>query len=379
MRYGRFLSLLTAVCCLAGCSGGKKAAQSGGSSLDITGELELSYAQMFKVEHVEGGSELVTIGDDSFLLLPEGSELPDGADGLTVINTPVDNIYLAASSAMDLFIGLDSLGSVTMTSTDADDWSLPQVTDALANEDMFYVGKYSAPDYEFLAGEECPLAVESTMICHTPEVREQLEALGIPVMVERSSYETHPLGRMEWIKLYGLLIGKEEQAEKFFAEKQAVFDSMELTDLPDSERRTAAFFYVSPNGYVNVRKPGDYISRMIELAGGRYIFTADDLAVDDNALSTMNIQLEVFYEKAKDADVLIYNSTVGGELYTLDELKALSPVFADMKAVKSGDVWCTGKNMFQQTTCAAEMTRDINLIFTGKAEEQPPVFLHKLT
>ena len=117
---------------------------------------------------------------------------------------------------------------------------------------------------------------------------------------------------------------------------------------------------------------------MIELAGGKYIFTADDLSVEENALSTMNIQMEVFFEKAKDADILIYNSTVSGELQTLDELKSLSPVFADMKAVKSGNVWCTGKNMFQQTTCAAEMTRDMNLIITGKADTQQPEFLHKL-
>lgn len=377
MKRAKLLPLITAVCCLVSCAGAQKKPQKSDNGLNITGEMELSYAEMFSVSHCEGGCELITIGDDEFLLVPEGGKVPEGAEGMTVIQQPLDNIYLAASSAMDLFSGLDSLGSITMTSTE--DWSLPQVTAALENEDMFYVGKYSAPDYEFVMSEECPLAIESTMIYHTPAVKEQLEALGIPVMVEHSSYETHPLGRMEWIKLYGLLVGKEEQAQEFFAEKQAIFNSMELPDLPESERKTAAFFYVSPNGYVNVRKPGDYISRMIELAGGRYIFTADDLSVDENALSTMNIQMETFYEKAKDADILIYNSTVGGELQTLDELTALSPVFADMKAVKSGEVWCTGKNMFQQTTCAAEMTRDLNLIIMGQADKTPPTFLHKLT
>ena len=32
------------------------------------------------------------------------------------------------------------------------------------------------------------------MIYHSPEVLEQLERLGIPVLVERSSYETLPAG-----------------------------------------------------------------------------------------------------------------------------------------------------------------------------------------
>ena len=62
----------------------------------------------------------------------------------------------------------------------------------------------------------CDLAIESTMIYHNPEVKEKLEQLGIPVLVERSSYESHPLGRTEWMKLYAVLLGKEEAAETAF-------------------------------------------------------------------------------------------------------------------------------------------------------------------
>ena len=82
-----------------------------------------------------------------------------------------------------------------------------------------YAGKYSAPDYERILTAECGLAVENTMIYHTPEVKEQLERFGIPVLVERSSYESSPLARMEWIKLYGILLGKEALAEEVFAQQ----------------------------------------------------------------------------------------------------------------------------------------------------------------
>ena len=47
---------------------------------------------------------------------------------------------------------------------------------------------------------------------------EQLERLGIPVLVETSSYETLPMGRMEWIKLYAALLDKEDEAEALFNE-----------------------------------------------------------------------------------------------------------------------------------------------------------------
>ena len=44
----------------------------------------------------------------------------------------------------------------------------------------------SAPDYELIVSEKCGLAIESTMIYHSPEVKEKLEEFGIPVLVEHS-------------------------------------------------------------------------------------------------------------------------------------------------------------------------------------------------
>ena len=60
------------------------------------------------------------------------------------------------------------------------------------------------------------LAVESTMILHSPKVQEMIEDLDIPVFVDYSSYESHPLGRTEWIKVYGAMLNKEKEAEAIF-------------------------------------------------------------------------------------------------------------------------------------------------------------------
>ena len=168
------------------------------------------------------------------------------------------------------------------------------------------------------------------------------------------------------------------QAEELFNEKTKAFDKISVTDIAEDERKTAAFFYITSNGYFSIRKPGDYVSKMIELAGGRYIFTADDLKVDDNALSTMNIQTETFYDIAKNADILIYNSTIDGELDSIDQLIGKCGVLADFKAVKEGNVWCTGQNMFQQTTGAADMICDLNAVFTDTADSSDLTYLHKL-
>ncbi len=203
------------------------------------------------------------------------------------------------------------------------------------------------------------------MIYHNPEVKEQLERLGIPVLVERSSYESHPLGRMEWIKLYGALLDREEEATAYY---DAQLEKLEPVLEQKSTGKTAAFFSVTSNGSVTVRKSGDYIAKAIDLAGGVYM--PRDLSEEENALSTMNIQMETFYDAARDADVLIYNSTIEADLETIGQLAAKSAPLADFKAVQSGDVWCTGKSMFQESQSVGEMILDIHAILTGEDAEE---------
>lgn len=360
----RIFLAASAVVLLCGCSARnsteKKTAFSGK-------QLELRYAEQFSAEHLDNGCTSVKIGEDSYLIVPENIDVPADTKGNIVIKQPVGNVYNAASSAMDLIDGAGAIDHVSMTSTKYEDWSLPVVRNAMDSGDMTYVGKYSAPDYEALIESDCGLAIESTMIYHSPAVKEQLEALGIPVLVERSSYESDPLGRMEWIKLYGIIFGCEEQAEKLFDEKTKQLES--ILSAEKSGKKTA-FFYINSSGGVVVRKPADYVPEMIRMAGGEYIFTADDLNTDENALSTKTIQPESFYEKAWDADVLIYNSNIAGEVSTIGELKEKYPLLSDFTAVKNGEVWCTEKNMFQQTTGAADMISELHSIFTGDAKNQ---------
>ena len=212
------------------------------------------------------------------------------------------------------------------------------------------------------------------MIYHCPKVKEQLENLGVPVLVERSSYEADPLGRMEWVKLYGVLTGKEGLAEELF---EAEIKNLEgISDQKDTGK-TVAFFYITSKGSVNVRKPGDYVAKMIRMAGGTYVL--QNAEEEENALSTMNMEMEAFYDQAKDADYIIYNSTIDGELSALKELMAKSPLLADFKAVKEGHVWCTGKNLFQETMGLGNMIQDIHKMLT---EEEPDPgqmhYIHKL-
>lgn len=344
------------------------------ASLTVESSLELQYADQFAVDYYTGGYALIHIGDGSeYIVVPEDTPVPDGlADTTVVLQQPLDRIYLVATSAMDLFSALDGVENIRLSGTDEDGWYIEDAKEAMQSGAMLYAGKYNSPDYELIYAEQCDLAVESTMIYHSPEVKEQMERLGVPVLVERSSYESSPLGRMEWLKLYGVLLGREDDAAAIY---QQAIDGLQPVMDQENTGKTVAFFYINSNGSANVRKSGDYVAKMIEMAGGQYIFT--DLG-DDNALSTMNMQMETFYTGAKDADVIIYNSTIDGELHTINELLTKSPLLADFKAVQTGDVWCTEQNLFQSTMGLGDMILDIHAILTAENPETL-TYLHRLT
>ena len=370
----QFLRVLpVTVLALSGCAASETAPAST-EELVFDHVCPLDYATQFTADCYEGGYTMLTLTESGqqFLVTPEDAAAVEGLpESVTVLRQPIRNIYLVSTSVMDLFLALDGLDSVTLSGTQAEGWYLDEARAAMEAGRIAYAGKYSAPDYEKILAANCGLAIENTMIYHTPEVKEQLERFGIPVLVERSSYESGPLARMEWIKFYGILLGKEELAQQVF-DRQAE----RIAPLLDQQStgKSCAFFSISANNLANVRKGGDYVARMIEMAGADYVFA--DLTDSGNSLSTMNLPLEDFYAGARDADFLIYNSTIEGVVSTTDDLVAKCSLLADFKAVQNGHVWCVAQSFFQQSMELADFILELHRLFTEDAPDGLQYFIH---
>lgn len=342
--------------------------------LTYESSMEPEYAEGFEVYYYNDGYAVIDVfSSQQYLIIPEGMEVPDEVpEDMIVIQKPVDNIYLAASSCMALFDSLDALDSIRFSGTDADGWYIENAAAAMEDGRILFAGKYSQPDYEGLVDGGCGLAIESTMLMHSPEVMEKISELGIPVFIDYSSYESHPLGRTEWIKLYAVLVDKQEEAVNFFAQQEQIVDG--LADFKNTEK-TVAFFYINSTGQVVVRSSDDYIPKMIEIAGGRYVFS--DLTNNDNDMASMKISMEQFYDMAVEADYLIYNATIENPLRSIDELKGKSDLFDEFKAVKNGNVWTTDKYMYQATDITGELINDINIMLTD-GDSDKMTFLMKV-
>ena len=337
--------------------------------------VPLEYADQFAIYRYEGGYRYIDmVNSDKMLVVPEGGAVPKGlAKDVVVVQQPLQHIYLPATSVMALMDALDALDRIAFVGSKT--WYTENAVRAMENGDFVYAGKYNTPDYEMLLAGGCDLAIESTMILHNPEVKEKLTEIGIRTVVERSSYEDHPLGRTEWIKVYGALLGLEERADAVFGEQMAKVKALEALE---STGRTVAFFYVNTQGNVVTYKSEGYLPAMIKIAGGEYIFT--DLGAEDDTgkLSTVNMSMEQFYNTAVNADIIIYNCSIAAQLHTIDDLTSLSPVLADFKAVKEGNAWCTTESMYQQTDKMGTIIEEMNRIFSGKTDGSDLEYIFRL-
>lgn len=325
------------------------------------GMMELEYADLFSVELFKGGYRMISAGTGGYkyLVVPEGMDVPaDLEEGTYVLQMPINRIYMASTGHMSLIDSLGAMDRVPLVGTDVSGWYLPNVVAAMEDGSIQFGGKYSEPDFEMLTAYDIQLHVNTTMIDSKPEVLEKFEELGIPSLVEDSSKETHPLARVEWVKLYGVLFGMEEEAEEYFEEQKALVEAATSEPLG----KTVAMGYISSDGTkCYARNGGDYYAQMIGLAGGSYICA--DMEPDKGGNS--NMTFEEWYAKLKDADYLFFMN-FAMKLYSIDEMLEANPLFADFKAVKEGRVWITSPDFTQSTAAIASIVVDVNTILSSE-------------
>lgn len=356
---------------------GGNPAKTAAASLTYDHSMELSYAENFAVDYYEGGYKLLTtrLNGDRILIVPKHQQVPEDAEALVspsaegkpgkliVLQEPVKNLYLVASSVMDMFAQLDSMDAISMCGLKEEDWYIPAAKQAMKDGTLLYAGKYSQPDYELLLSQNCSMAIENSMIYHTPEVMEKLDEFGIPTLVEYSSYEEHPLGRVEWVRFSVRCWIRKKKQINCLKNKR----SIKARRNRRKHRKNCRLFYITSNGLVQVRQSTDYIPKMIELAGGKYVF--ENLGDPDSRRSTVNLQLEDFYDGAQDADFLVYNTTIDRQVQTLEDLLKKCSLLKDFKAVKNHQVWCTTEDMYQQSMSAGNLIEDFHRMLTGDDKE----------
>ena len=351
------------------------------SGLQYLSKDENEYAQGFAIYRYENEYTVLAIDDGrSYLIIPEGAEIPEETtEDLIILRRPLNRIYLAASAVMCQFDEIGAVDKVILSGLEKDGWYIEAAREAMEKGTLEYGGKYSAPDYERIVASGVNLAVESTMIHHTPKVQEKLEKLGIPVLIDRSSYESEPLGRAEWVKAYGLLTGHEEEAAHAFEEQKSYVEALRGNAEADAantygsdsaaQQKTVAIFSINSTRQVVTRGAGDYFGKMVEIAGGTLSTPATD-----TGRATQTVSMESFYAAAEQADILIYNASIEDAPEDLQQMCAKDSILTQFRAVREGNVWCMRSSLYQNASRTGAIIRDLHAIVAGEADEETEFF-----
>lgn len=339
---------------------------------DVDGELvldyeeELQYATEFKLTNYKGGYKKFTVAyhdDKEFLIVPEGKKVPADLEGnVVVLQQPIDKITMNSTGMVSLIDAIGGLDHIATVGTEAKGWYLENVVKKLESGDIKYSGNYKEPDFEMLTAEGIQLEVDTTMAAGNPDILAKYDELGIPYFIESSSKEGSPLGRVEWVKLFGALMGLEDEAKTYFDEQVKKVEAVTSADKTD---KTVAMFYISSGSdKVYARNGGDYMAAMIGMAGGNYIMADVEPEKTGNSATTF----EDVYSRCVDADYVFYvNFALKYE--SLDDMVAYNPLFGDFKAVKEGNVYVTSPDFTQSTAAIAGIIEDMHAVLNDSSVE----------
>lgn len=342
-----------------------------------TGEMDLKYANSFSVEYYEGGYKMITdVYDMKTLLIPEGKEVPEVEEDVSILHQPVDSYGVFSTVNMTMLRALDAIDKATIVTTPLNGWYVDDVIQKMENGDISFVGDNGSPDYELIKGANTDLILltgsqsESTLKMIDMFDKLEIDWIGMTIHMEND-----PRGRLEWVKFMGALLDKEAEAEAFFEKELAKITEIENNTEESTEAKPkVAYVRITDDGYT-VKNKGDYSVKMLEIAGGDYIF--NDLNPDKDG--TLKISAEEFYKEAEDADIIIYEN-MGAFVGNMEQLMEKGEHLDGIKAIREGRVWVTKQNYWQSADKTGEMIEELRDIFLtphGELEETQHYLLAK--
>lgn len=205
-----------------------------------------------------------------YLIVPKDVEIPAGLDkDMIVIQLPVEKTYVASEDALKLLDEqLDAAESIKAVGMEQKDCQIENIAKAMEDKKISFDGAFDDLDYKALVKDEIDFAIlpseflpgnakdeeDADAADETADTKaedqkddkddkttdekadedktteellkeenerlsdtaERLATLTIPMLVDRSADEKTDLAKAEWLKVYGVIFGCEDQANELF-------------------------------------------------------------------------------------------------------------------------------------------------------------------
>ncbi|MDA3948098.1 MAG: ABC transporter substrate-binding protein [Spirochaeta sp.] len=230
-----------------------------------------------------------------YALVERGAPAPGGDGFEAVIEVPVRRIVSLSSTAIPHIVDLGMTDR--LVGVDTGDYIYnAAVHERVTVGTIAEVGSGDSLDVEQIIAVQPDVVVTSVMGFDDP-TWQRLTAAGVPVVVLADWRENAPLGRAEWIRLFGALFERDEVALRLFGERSARYAAMaERVDAVAADERPSVLLNAPWQGTWPVPAGESYVARLFADAGADYLWA------DRPGTGSLFLDLEAVLQRGAAAD-----------------------------------------------------------------------------
>ena len=299
------------------------------ATFDHAERVDVTYADTHKVVEVE-----TTFTEEplSFVLVQCGLDTPELDGDLAeapVIEVPVDEAITLTTANLAHFDALDAVDRLAGVGT-TDFVTTEAVRDRIETGELEGYGTPEGPpETERLVDAAPDVAILDAFGETILDDIAQLGDAGVAILANADFDEPHPLGRAEWVKVTGLLLNREADAQEAFEEVEAGYT--EITEMvADADDQPRVLLDAPFEGTWFAAGGQSLTATLIADAGGEYVFD------DDDSTGSLSFDIETVLDRGADADVWLGAGSVAG---SMDDLLAQDERFGSIDAAQEGEVW----------------------------------------
>lgn len=295
--------------------------------------VAVKYAKGFTINDL-GPLKVVTLKNPwpgtektfTYALVEKNTEIQDPEKYDAVVEVPVSQIVVTSTTHIPSLEMLNELGAL-VGFPNLDYISSEKTRKYISEEKIAELGKNEDLNTEILIDLN-PDVVVGFAVEGNNTTFSTLQNTGIPVLYNSDWTETSPLGKAEWIKFFGALFNKEEEADRIFNNIETDYLATKKIAASAKDQPTV----ISGAMYKDVwymPQGNSWGAQFIADANGDYLWK------DAKGTGSLSLNLESVLDKGQQADFWIGP----GQYTSLETMKKSNEVYTQFKAFKEGRIF----------------------------------------
>ncbi|MFH6944553.1 ABC transporter substrate-binding protein [Flavobacterium sp. FlaQc-50] len=293
----------------------------------------IEYASGLSIVKHEGYS-VVTVSNPwpnanknyTYVLKEKTAEVPDSLQSYPAIKVPLESVVVTSTTNIPFLEMLEVENK--LVGFPHTDYVSSEKTRALIDKGAVKnVGQNEKLNIEQLI-ELTPDLIVTFGVDNNNPMLDNLKKSGLNVFIQADWMEQSPLGKAEWIKLYGALFGKEEKAKELF--DKIVLSYNQAKKLVAGKKAASTVLYGSMyEDTWYVAKGNSWVAEFMKDAQANYLWA------DLKGTGSEGLSYEKVLVKAKTANFWIAT----GAVKNLEELGKNNPHYTEFDAFKNKNVY----------------------------------------